>query len=280
MGVKGIGPDWFHHVGRAFWQQRNPSVYRVYQRGGEIVGFLGLAPLKPGCADDLLAGRRNPWWDLPPDCLLEPRPHERARFFGCELFVDAYLRADAETEEQMRWDFAEELRRTHLRRLIAQSSDAPSEAACAGIGMVPALEGPLLPSGFHRRLWQATGELLERDDPLSTAAQPFLWYVFDEVRARFTPPPDGLRLTSREQEVAYLHYCEGRTAGEVAGILACRLETVRTHLRNIRTKAAEKLTPNGDAAADEGPSRRGTAIAAYLREHPGEVRAAGSVFAG
>jgi DNA-binding CsgD family transcriptional regulator len=143
--------------------------------------------------------------------------------------------------------------------------------------MVPALEGPLLPSGFHRRLWQATAELLERDDPLSTAAQPFLWYIFDEVRARFTPPPDGLRLTAREQEVAYLHYCEGRTAEEVARLLRCRLETARTHLRNIRSKA-EKLTLSREAAADEGPSRRGTAIAAYLREHPGEVQGAAPLF--
>src|SRR2546425_256251 len=56
-GVPGMGPDWFHSVGRAAWPRQNPSVYRLYEADGEIVGFLGRAPLREECAADLLAGR-------------------------------------------------------------------------------------------------------------------------------------------------------------------------------------------------------------------------------
>jgi len=59
MGVTGIGPDWWESIGRAHWQRKNPSVYRVYERAGRLVGFLGLAPLTPRTVADLRAGRRS-----------------------------------------------------------------------------------------------------------------------------------------------------------------------------------------------------------------------------
>jgi hypothetical protein len=89
-GIPGIGPDWFHRVGRAAWQARNPGVYRVYLREGRIAGCSAVAPLRPACVEALLAGRRSLWWEVTADDLLEPAEHDRARFFGCTLLMEAY----------------------------------------------------------------------------------------------------------------------------------------------------------------------------------------------
>src|SRR5207248_997845 len=100
--------------------------------------------------------------------------------------------------------------------------------------------GEQVPTG-QRWLWSATAEDVERPDPLSVTREPLLWFVFDEVRARYSRSPCGLRLTARQQQVAYLHFLEGLGEGEIAAVAGCRVETVRTHLREIRRCASEVL---------------------------------------
>lgn len=76
MGIPGIQPGWFESVGRAEWHLRNPSVYRVYEQGGRILGFFALVPLQERCADDLLSRRRSLWWDVRAADILKGPQHE------------------------------------------------------------------------------------------------------------------------------------------------------------------------------------------------------------
>ena len=79
----------------------------------------------------------------------------------------------------------------------------------------------------------------------------------------------------------------GRTAHfhsirvETAAFLGCDVETVKSHLKRIRERAAEVpgIPPPATSSEDDEPaSGRATRIAAYLHDHPGEVQAAGALF--
>lgn len=279
FGIPGIGPDWFDRVGRSAWQRKNSRVYRVYEHGKQVVGLLSLAPIHPRCVDDLLAGRRSPWWDLTAADILDPTEHDRARFFGCNLFIEAYMRRDAATDQVMRWDLSRELRRTHLRLLLSHSSTPESFDDCQAIGMRRVLAGPLLPSGSQRWLWMAGADDFQPADPVRISHHPYLWYVFDEVRGRFSAPIQGLDLTVREQQVAYLFFCENQSREAIGELMGIAPGTVETHLKKIRKKAAELLRPvTGAESEDVDRTRWIGVLATYFSEHPGVLQAAGGLF--
>lgn len=54
------------------------------------------------------------------------------------------------------------------------------------------------------------------------------------------------RLPRRQAQVIALFYLEDMSQAEVAEVLDCSVETIRTHLRRARTTLARRLTPLGD----------------------------------
>lgn len=270
LGVPGVGPKWWDEVGRTAWHGKNPEVYRVYERKGRIAGFLGVAPLTRHAAAALLSGTLSPWWQLGAEHVLGPRDFARARFFGCSVLIDAYLARDPEADSRMRWDLRALLGRTRLEWVIAHSSDQGSEARCRGVGLRPVADGPRLPSGCSRRLWAASPEDHAGAAWPEYGEKPYLWWVFDEMRSHFECPA-LLQLTAREQEVAYLHYCEGAKLPAVARRLGVRVETVRSHLKSIRRKMGSIAGLNPGGPQKDDPAQISGFIRSYLLSRPGEV---------
>ncbi len=191
--------------------------------------------------------------------------------FGCAYFLDAFLRRDAEADDQMRGDLTRHLQDANLRILLAHSSTEESEIALRNIGMTHVRDGEVVPTG-RRRLWKAEPTDVTRTDPMNAPAHPYLWYIFDAVRAKFTPPTGKPLLTPRQQAVAYLFYLETRSEDEIATELFIEKETVRSHLDEIRRRIGCHLASRGMPRQSKA-----TALVRYLQDSPSTVIHAESI---
>jgi hypothetical protein len=108
-GIPRIGPTWWRDVGRAALWEKNSRIYRVYERGEEVVGSLGILPMQADSAAAILEGMLSPWWDLKPEHILAPEEERRARVFAVHCFSTLFLRCDSETDHQIRGDLIREM---------------------------------------------------------------------------------------------------------------------------------------------------------------------------
>lgn len=236
------------------WLTHNPELFWLYETDGRLRGFLGLLPLRPESYRALLISGGHPLREVAKGDVLPAGAAQRARLEGMYVWLQGFRYATPALATVLASALFARLAETNLKGLLAAPSGMLAEADCRWLGLVERTTRP------GRRIWYADEATIcdPSEHPLGRPVP--LTAIFLHVRDRFDHDSRRLRLSPTQRRIARLFYLEELTESQVASRLDMPLDTVKTHLHRIRTKAESVVG-----------SRVSRGIAAWLQRHPAEL---------
>jgi len=240
--------NYFQRILADGWLHQNAHIYQLYEVGTILHGYWGVIPVTSVAYHAFVRGPRCPWRDLQADDILPEADYLRAITGGQPVYVwiESFTYADEHAFRIVGHDLLDHLQQLPLAGVLAESSCTQSKENCHFLGLQELRAYERCPTGI-RRVWCADMAALANPE----------W--------PFGPPTQSLKLTRALKRVAYWFYLKWDKQGplteeSVAFHLHVKPNTVKDHLRKIRTRAEEVIG-----------SRERERISLWLHLHPSEV---------
>lgn len=240
--------DYFNRIVHDDWVGRNPRIYRLYNIGEMLLGYWGVIPLSNQAFVDFRRGPRCPWRDIKASDIMTVAEFDAvlASHQPVSVWIESFTVADEHSFRIVGHDLLDYLRKLNLQGLVVESSCPQSEDNCRFLGLECLREYDRCPTGI-RKIWAIPAAALKNPE----------W--------PFGPPAQSLALSGAQRRVAREFYLKWDKQGppteeQVARNLGLRANTIKGHLKRVRSRADEVL---GIRERDR--------LSLWLHLHPSEV---------